>query len=56
MCGDLIIIDVRKFGVLVLLLMYGMGDWIDGINLLEFLDKFINVIKSINNFIYKKIE
>lgn len=55
-CGDPIIIDARKFGVPVSLLTHGMGDWTDGINLSESLDKFTNAIKSINNFIYKKTE
>ena len=56
LCGDPIIIDARKFGVPVSLLTHGMGDWTDGINLSESLDKFTNEIKSINNFIYKKAE
>ncbi|AGX44771.1 hypothetical protein [Clostridium saccharobutylicum] len=56
LCGDPIIIDATKFGVPVSLLTHGMGDWTDGINLSESLDKFTNEIKSINNFIYKKAE
>lgn len=54
LCGDPIIIDTKEEGFPITLLMHGMGDWGAGTYLSESIDKFINEIKCINNFIDEK--
>lgn len=54
LCGDPIIMDIKEEGFPISLLMHGMGDWSGGTYLSESIDKFINEIKCINNFISEK--